>query len=86
MDTFPYLVQSGAALVERHFAEVNRVLKPSGDFVIFNFSYRGDLDADRADVRRLAGAYGFALRDEGVQPLKLWDGAGWRMRKVEAGA
>lgn len=81
VDTFPYLVQSGPALVERHFAEVHRVLKASGDFVIFNFSYRGDLDVDRADVRRLAREQGFDLFDEGVQPLELWDGAGWRMRK-----
>lgn len=81
IDTFPYLVQSGPALVERHFAEVHRVLEASGDFVIFNFSYRSDLDADRADVRRLARDHGFVLLDEGVQLLGLWDGAGWRMRK-----
>ena len=81
IDTFPYLVQSGPALVERHFDEVHRVLKASGDFVIFNFSYRGDLDADRADVRRLARQRGLDLLDEGAQLLRLWDGAGWRMRK-----
>jgi cyclopropane fatty-acyl-phospholipid synthase-like methyltransferase len=81
VDTFPYLVQSGPALVERHFAEVRRVLKTSGDFVIFNFSYRGDLDMDRVDVRRVARQHAFDLLDEGVQVLELWDGAGWRMRK-----
>ena len=81
VDTFPYLVQSGLALVERHFDEVHRVLKASGDFVIFNFSYRDDLDADRADVRRLARERGLDLLDEGAQLLRLWDGAGWRMRK-----
>ena len=81
VDTFPYLVQSGSALVERHFAEVHRVLKPGGDFVIFNFSYRSDLERDRADVRRLASEHGFVLHEEGVQMLKLWDGAGWRMTK-----
>jgi len=82
VDTFPYLLQSGPELVERHFAEAHRVLKPAGDFVIFNFSYRGDLEADRADVRRLARAHGFAVVEDGVQPFALWDGAGWRMRKV----
>lgn len=81
VDTFPYLVQSGPALVERHFAEVHRVLEALGDFVIFNFSYRGDLDADRADVSRLAREHGFDLLDEGAQLLELWDGAAWRMRK-----
>lgn len=82
VDTFPYLVQSGPALVEHHFAEAHRVLRPHGDFVIFNFSYRGDIDADRADVRRLARAHGFVVLDDGVQPLEVWDGAGWRMKKV----
>ena len=81
VDTFPYLVQSGPALVARHFAEVHRVLKPQGDFVIFNFSYRGDLDTDRADVRRLASEHGFVLHEEGVQMLELWDGAAWRMTR-----
>ena len=83
VDTFPYLLQSGPELVERHFAEAHRVLKPAGDFVIFNYSYRGDLDADRADVRRLARASGFVVLDDGVRPFALWDGTGWRMRKVE---
>ena len=42
-----------------HFQEAARVLKPSGHFLILNFSYRGDLDADRADISRLAARAGF---------------------------
>ena len=82
IDTFPYLVQSGMPLVERHFEEARRVLTQGGDFVILNFSYRDDLAADRSDVRRLAGAHGFELIVDGSQPLALWNGVAWRMRKT----
>jgi cyclopropane fatty-acyl-phospholipid synthase-like methyltransferase len=52
VDTFPYLNQSGAALVDRYFAEAHRVLKPGGDLVILNFSYAEDDDADDRTVPR----------------------------------
>ncbi|MEP6943085.1 MAG: methyltransferase domain-containing protein [Betaproteobacteria bacterium] len=74
VDSFPYLVQSGMALVERHFEEARRVLRPGGDLVIFEFSYRGDLGRDRDDVSRLAGAHDFTVRDNGTRALSLWDG------------
>jgi predicted TPR repeat methyltransferase len=79
VDTFPYLVQSGMPLVETYFAEARRVVRPGGAFVICNFSFRGDLDADRADVRRLARDHAFTLHEDGVRPFELWDGAVWRM-------
>ncbi|HET7456160.1 MAG TPA: methyltransferase domain-containing protein [Gemmatimonadaceae bacterium] len=82
VDTFPYLLQSGPELVDRHFAEARRVLVPGGEFAIFNFSYRGDLAADRADVERLAAEHGFTLLTDGVRPFTLWDGAVWRMEKT----
>ena len=82
VDTFPYLVQSGPALVDRHFAEAHRVLVPGGDFAIFNYSYRDDLAADRADVERLAERHGFALLVDGDRPFALWNGAVWRMKKT----
>jgi ubiquinone/menaquinone biosynthesis C-methylase UbiE len=75
VDSFPYLVQSGMALVERHFEEARRVLRPGGDLVIFEFSYRGDAARDRDDVSRLAATTGFAVRDNGTRALSLWDGA-----------
>ena len=65
VDTFPYLVQSGAALVERHFAESRRVLKPRGELVILNYSYADDVEADRRDVRRLADRHGFEVLVDG---------------------
>jgi SAM-dependent methyltransferase len=83
VDSFPYLVEAGPALVARHFAEAWRVLKPGGSFVIFNFSYRGDPAADGAEVRRLAAESGFEVVADGVRPSTVWNGVGWRMRKGE---
>lgn len=82
VDTFPYLVQSGMPVVERHFAEARRVLRAGGDFLILNFSYRGDIAADRADVARLAAAHGFHLLVDGTSPLALWNGVAWRLRSA----
>jgi len=75
VDSFPYLVQSGMALVERHFEEARRVLRPGGDLVIFEFSYRSEAQRDRDDVSRLAVTAGFTVRDNGSRVLSLWDGA-----------
>ncbi|MEO5903927.1 MAG: class I SAM-dependent methyltransferase [Gemmatimonadaceae bacterium] len=81
VDTFPYINQSGAALVESYFGEAARVLRPGGDFVIFNYSYRGDDDADRADVSRLAKDYGFDVEVSGDHPFAIWDGSAFHLRK-----
>jgi SAM-dependent methyltransferase len=81
VNSFPYIVQSGPALVARHFEESRRVLKPGGELVIVNFSYRADPAADGSDVRRLAAASGFEVLDDGVRPFAGWDGLVWRMRR-----
>jgi SAM-dependent methyltransferase len=81
VDMFPYLVQSGAALVHAHFGELQRVLRPGGDLVILNYSYRGDDAADIADVRNLADANGFELVVAGERPFNIWDGLAFHLRK-----
>ena len=81
VDTFPYINQSGGALVESYFGEAARVLKAGGDFVILNYSYRGDDDADRADVSRLARNYGFDVEVSGEHPFSIWDGSAFHLRK-----
>jgi SAM-dependent methyltransferase len=81
VDAFPYLVQSGTGLADTHIAEAARVLKPGGDLLILNFSYRGDPARDRADLRRLAGANGFAVMREGTRAFTLWDGAAYHLAK-----
>ncbi len=84
VDTLPYINQSGAALVESHFSEIARVLKPIGDFAILNYSYSGDDDADKADVRRLAAEYGFQVVVAGERPFSIWNGSAFHLRKREA--
>jgi SAM-dependent methyltransferase len=78
-DTFPYLVQSGMDLVERHFAEAARVLRSGGDLLMLNFSYRGDSEQDRTDIRRLGRTFGFALARDGIPAFSLWDGLAFHL-------
>jgi cyclopropane fatty-acyl-phospholipid synthase-like methyltransferase len=81
VDAFPYLVLSGSALVERHFREIQRVLRPGGDFVLFNYAYGRSREDANDEV--LALAHGAALQvilaDE--SPFRIWNGIGWLMRK-----
>ncbi len=84
VDTFPYINQSGAALVEAHFSEIRRVLKSGGDLVIFNYSYRGDDAADLNDVHHLGTEYGFDIVAAGEHPFNIWNGSAFHLRKREA--
>jgi SAM-dependent methyltransferase len=81
-DSFPYLVQSGMSLVERHFDEAARVLKPFGHFLILNFSYRDDPDVDRADIARLASRAGFSVLRDGTRDFTLWDGLTFHLART----
>ena len=81
VDTFPYLFQSGAELVSSYFAEAARVLRPGGDLVILNYSYRADDNADIADVRRSADEHGFELIVCGERPFGVWDGLAFHLRR-----
>ena len=81
VDTFPYLVLAGPALVERHFREVGRVLRPAGDFVLFNYAYgRSRADADREVLALAQGAELEVVRAD-ESPFQLWNGIGWLMRR-----
>jgi SAM-dependent methyltransferase len=84
IDVMPYLHRAGLPLVRAHFEEAARVLRAGGDFVILNFSYRGDLALDRQDARRLAAAAGFCVLRNGTMDLRLWDGVTFHLRKPEA--
>lgn len=82
IDSFPYLVAGGPALVEEMFAEVSRVLLPEGHFVLFNYSYRDDLELDRREVAALAARHAFELIASGTQPLALWNGCLFLLRRA----
>ncbi|WP_318013155.1 class I SAM-dependent methyltransferase [Mesorhizobium sp. BH1-1-4] len=72
VDSFPYLVLAGMA--ERHFDEIARVLKRRGWLALLNYSYRGSLFLDRADVSRLAEAHQLRVVINGEKPFRSWDG------------
>ena len=81
IDALPYVYRVGAALVRSHFAEAARVLPAGGDLVILNLSYRGDLELDRQDARRLGEAAGLRVLRNGTTDLRLWDAATFHLRK-----
>jgi ubiquinone/menaquinone biosynthesis C-methylase UbiE len=80
-DSFPYIFQGGPDLVAIHFLEIARVLKPGGDFVLLNFSYRASRQADRRDVQRLCRTFGLHLAVPGLQPFQLWDAEAYHIRR-----
>ena len=81
VDTFPYLHQSGSALVMTFFAETARVLRPGGDFVIVNYSYTADEASSVREVLKLAGEHGFDVIVGGERPFAIWDGLAFHLRK-----
>jgi SAM-dependent methyltransferase len=81
VDAFPYLVLSGQALVERHFLEIRRVLRPGGDFVLFNYAYgRTREDADR-EVLAFARRADLEVVRADEAPFRIWNGIGWLLRR-----
>jgi SAM-dependent methyltransferase len=81
VDSFPYLVQAGGTVADRHVADAARVLRPGGALAILNLSYRGDPGADRADAARWAAAGGWKLAADGAPPFALWDGSAFLLRR-----
>ena len=81
VDAFPYIVLSGQKLVECHFREIRRVLRPGGDFVLFNYAYRRTREDANGEVLALAhGAQLDAVRAD-ESPFRIWNGIGWLLRR-----
>ncbi len=74
IDSFPYIVQTGAETALRHVHGVARALRPGGALCILNLSYRGDPAADADDATAWAAATGMTLKQAGDRPFRLWDG------------
>lgn len=81
IDIWPFLVSAGGDAVDRMVAEAARVLVPGGDFLVFNWSYRGDPARDEADTRALAARHGFDAIRIGERPFTIWDGTGFHLRR-----
>jgi len=79
-DVFPYLVQGGLDFASRMLREAARVLRPAGDLLILNFSYRS-AEADRGDLPALASAAGLDLLRNGSAEFALWDGRVFWLRR-----
>ncbi len=74
VDSFPCVVSAGPEIAGHYIREAARLLRPGGSLAIFNYSYRGDLAADRADIAAHAAAAGLRVRRNGTRDLSLWDG------------
>lgn len=83
-DSFPYIFHSGRALAALHVREAARVLRPGGDLIILNYSYRDNVQSDRREVRRLCESCGLELLADGEQPLRLWDAILFHARRLSA--
>jgi SAM-dependent methyltransferase len=81
IDSFPYIVQAGHDLIDRHVQGAARVLRPGGALAVLNFSYRGNKLADQSDAAALAAAHGFALEQAGAAPFSVWDGTAFVFRR-----
>jgi SAM-dependent methyltransferase len=83
VDSFPYLVRSGAELAAGHIRDARRVLKSGGSLLILNYSYRGDTEADRTDIARLAAESHFEICRNGTREFALWDGLAFLLRRSD---
>ena len=81
VDAFPYIVLSGQALVERHFREVRRVLRPGGDFVLFNYAYGRSREDSNSEVLAHADGAGLQVVRADECPFRIWNGIGWLLRR-----
>ncbi|MBA3623730.1 MAG: class I SAM-dependent methyltransferase [Methylibium sp.] len=81
VDAFPYMVLSGHALVERHFREIRRVLRPVGDFVLFNYAYGRSREDANGEVLALAHGAKLQVIRADESPFRIWNGLGWLMRR-----
>ncbi len=80
VDSFPCIVAIGSEIAERHVSDAAHMLKPGGTLAIFNYSYRGNIEADRADISAFAKSAGLEVLRNGSRHLALWDGTSFLLR------
>ena len=77
---FPALSEHRPRLPGSISATPAGVLRPGGNFAIFNYSYRCNLAADRADIAAYAEAAGLIVVRNGTRDLALWDGTSFLLK------
>ena len=82
IDSFPCIVAASPEIARQHIDDAARLLRPGGSFAILNYSYRGDIAADRADVATYAKAAGLVVLRNGTRDLTLWDGTSFLLKAV----
>jgi cyclopropane fatty-acyl-phospholipid synthase-like methyltransferase len=80
VDSFPCIVAIGTEIAERYISDAAHMLKPGGTLAIFNYSYRGDIEADRAEISAFAKSAGLEVVRDGSRDLALWDGTSFLLR------
>ena len=87
VDSFPYLYEvGGPAFALSQLQEIARVLRPGGDVLIIELSYRGDPELDRGDALRFAAEAGFEVLRNGTLDLVSWDGRSFHLHKPDRAA
>jgi ubiquinone/menaquinone biosynthesis C-methylase UbiE len=81
VDVFPYLVAAGHDVLQDHLREIARVLRSPGRLLVLNWSYRGDIERDRADVVQLADQLELGIARLGTRDFALWDGLAFLLKK-----
>lgn len=82
VDSWPFVVRGGWDATNALVAEISRVMAPGGDFIVFNWSYRGNSALDDHEARALASAHGFDVVRVGDRPFAIWDGIGFHLRRA----
>jgi SAM-dependent methyltransferase len=83
VDSLPYVFRAGGeALLAATLAEIARTLRPGGELLALNLTYRGDPAADRAFLGAHAGPLGLTIVSAGAAALQSWDGLVFRLRKA----
>jgi ubiquinone/menaquinone biosynthesis C-methylase UbiE len=82
IDCFPYFLLTNQTLAPRHIQESFRVLRPGGNLLILNYSYRGNPELDRRDISRMASTVGFRIIRNGTRDFSLWDGLAFLLLKA----
>jgi ubiquinone/menaquinone biosynthesis C-methylase UbiE len=81
IDSFPYVVACGERATQALLSEIARVLRLGGDVLIANFSYRGDIARDRAELLSDAQAAGLVEKRHHPRPFRSWDGVVFQLGK-----